>query len=245
MRESNVGADRHAADGARTRRRSQVLAVLHATREPLSVDAVASRLGLHPNTARFHLEQLTRIGAVERTTEARTAPGRPRTLYRAVHRVPVGRRSYRLLAEVLTQSFATAVARPEQAAVEAGQVWGRSLVEREPGRSRPAAVEATGRLVEVLDEVGFAPEPVTEGRRNRILLHHCPFLEAARQHPEVVCAVHLGLMNGVLGKLGARVRTDRLEPFVAPDLCVAHLASGRTNRADADVARAVLAESGQ
>ena len=82
---------------------------------------------------------------------------------------------------------------------------------------------------------------VTQGRRQRILLHHCPFLEAARQHPEVVCAVHVGLMDGVLGQMGARARTDRLEPFVAPDLCIAHLTSRRSDGADRDPGRTVLA----
>jgi predicted ArsR family transcriptional regulator len=222
-----------------------VLAVLRSTREPLTVDGVAERLGFHLNTARFHLEHLVRIGAAERTSEVRRTPGRPRTLYRAVHRVPAGRRSYRLLAEVLAGSMAASIAQPEQAAVQAGRAWGRTLVDREPGRARPGSAEVIGRLVDVLDRVGFAPEAVTEGRRQRILLHHCPFLEAARQQPDVVCAVHLGLMDGVLSKLGARVRTDRLEPFVAPDLCVAHLASGRANHVGTDVGRTVLAESGQ
>jgi predicted ArsR family transcriptional regulator len=241
MRQSEVSAAQHTVDDARTRRRAQVLAVLQAGREPLPVDAVADRLGLHLNTARFHLEQLVRTGEVERAPEARTTPGRPRTLYRAVHGASSGRRSYRLLAEVLARSFAATVARPEQAAVRAGTAWGRTLVDRAPGLTRPGSAEAMARLVEVLDRVGFAPEAVTQGRRQRILLHHCPFLEAARQHPEVVCAVHVGLMDGVLGKMGARARTDRLEPFVAPDLCIAHLTSRRSDGADRDPGRTVLA----
>jgi predicted ArsR family transcriptional regulator len=40
----------------------------------------------------------------------------------------------------------------------------------------------------------------------------------------VVCPVHLGLMRGVLESAGAAVTVDRLDPFVHPDLCVAHLA---------------------
>ena len=52
----------------------------------------------------------------------------------------------------------------------------------------------------------------------------CPFLELARRHEEVVCPIHLGLMRGALSELGARTTATKLEPFVRPELCVAHLA---------------------
>ena len=56
-----------------------------------------------------------------------------------------------------------------------------------------------------LDDIGFAPEPVTAGRQRRILLHHCPFREAAEEHREVVCTIHLGLMRGLLAELDAPI----------------------------------------
>jgi len=34
-------------------------------------------------------------------------------------------------------------------------------------------------------------------------------------------------MRGALAELGARTSATRLEPFVQPDLCVAHLARAR------------------
>jgi predicted ArsR family transcriptional regulator len=40
--------------------------------------------------------------------------------------------------------------------------------------------------------------------------------------------VHLGLMQGALTAMRAPVTVDRLDPFVEPDLCVAHLASAPT-----------------
>ena len=55
----------------------------------------------------------------------------------------------------------------------------------------------------------------------------CPFLELAREHQDVICPIHLGLMRGALAELGARTRATKLEPFVRPDLCVARLAAGR------------------
>ena len=77
-------------------------------------------------------------------------------------------------------------------------------------------------VVELLDAAGFAPEaPVADGRPIR--LHHCPFGTLARDHGEVVCGVHLGLMRGALRELGAPFDALRLEPFVEPSLCLAHL----------------------
>jgi hypothetical protein len=104
---------------------------------------------------------------------------------------------------------------------------GRFLSDRLPPFRRIDARVATERLVGMLFEIGFEPEAVTAGRRRRILLHHCPFREAAEAHREVVCSVHLGLMQGLLAGIDAPVDAERLEPFVQPDLCVAHLVSRR------------------
>lgn len=61
-----------------------------------------------------------------------------------------------------------------------------------------------------------------------IPLRHCPFQNLAEQHGEVICSVHLGLMQGALTAMRAPVTVDRLDPFVEPDLCVAHLAPAPT-----------------
>jgi predicted ArsR family transcriptional regulator len=43
----------------------------------------------------------------------------------------------------------------------------------------------------------------------------------AGEHRDVVCAVHLGLMQGALAELRAPFTAARLKPFVGPSLCVA------------------------
>lgn len=201
------------------------MASLQASSAPLSVAEVAERVRLHPNTARFHLDGLVAQGWAERAREDREVPGRPRALYTAKERSPqIGRRSYQLLAQILTSYLASSTKQPEKAALKAGQEWGRFLSERPMPFERVDAATATQQLVRSLDEVGFAPEPVVERRQRKILLHHCPFREAAEQHSNVVCTIHLGLMRGVLEELDAPLETRKLEPFVEPDLCVAHLA---------------------
>lgn len=205
--------------------RGRVLSALQAAGRPLTVGEVAAKVGLHTNTARFHLDGLQLQGLVERSREERAVPGRPRTLYRAAPgSARAGRRSYRLLAEILTSYLAGSSDRPSAEAHEAGRVWGRVLAPRRRRGARVGAAGALRGLVAVLDDVGFAPEPAGTRSDQQVLLHHCPFREAAERQRDVVCAVHLGLMRGVLEEMAAPVAATRLDPFVEPNLCVAHLA---------------------
>lgn len=214
--------------------RARVLEALQTAAHPLGVDEIAAAVGLHPNTTRFHLDGLVEQGLIERASEPRETRGRPRALYTAVPGAArAGRRSYQLLAQILT-SYLASTRHPDQAASTAGEAWGHFLAERPAPFGRVKATEATERLVAVLDRIGFAPESSTAGGRRKILLRHCPFREAAEEHGEVVCSVHLGLMRGVLAQLDAPLDAARLDRFVEPNLCIAHLAATarpRTRRA--------------
>lgn len=210
--------------------RSRVLAVLQDADKPMGVGDVATRVRLHPNTARFHLDALVDAGLAERNIEEADRPGRPRTLYSALPgSARGGRRSYRLLTQILAGYIATHIQQPAQAATEAGQAWGRYLAERPPPFRQIEADTATEQLVSTLDDIGFAPETETAGKDRQILLHHCPFRETAIEHREVVCSIHLGLMQGLLAELDAPVEATRLDPFVEPNLCIAHLAATKEN----------------
>lgn len=206
--------------------RARVLGALQAAKAALGVDEIADQVRLHPNTVRFHLDALVASGLVERANEGRDQPGRPRTLYTATEDSDgVGRRSYRLLAEILTSYLAGQTDQPAQAALTAGETWGRFLTERPAPYRQTDAASATEQLVELLEDVGFAPEATRRGRQRQVLLHNCPFRETAEQHREVVCSVHLGLMRGMLDELDAPLQVQRLEAFVEPTLCVTHLAA--------------------
>jgi predicted ArsR family transcriptional regulator len=62
----------------------------------------AERLGVHPNTVRFHLDGLIATGRVEQVTSDATGPGRPAHLYPARREMDRnGPTSYRLLAPTL------------------------------------------------------------------------------------------------------------------------------------------------
>jgi predicted ArsR family transcriptional regulator len=202
-------------------RREDVLGVLRDSPEPLGVADIATRLGVHPNTVRFHLDTLVDAGRAERAPIAPAGPGRPPLLFRARPGMdPAGPRNYRLLAAALVGSLATGPD-PAAAAVTAGRAWGARLADGPPARSGPDGVRA---LVSLLDELGFAPQwPAPGPDDGRVALRHCPFLELATTDAQVVCSLHLGLMQGAMTTLAAPVSVERLEPFAGPDLCLAHL----------------------
>ncbi|MEO8207608.1 MAG: helix-turn-helix domain-containing protein [Chloroflexota bacterium] len=200
--------------------RSRLLQILRQSARPMGVRELGETLGLHANTIREHLDQLIDAGLVDSTTERPAGRGRPRLSYvlRANADEP-NPEAYRALAGVLAEQLA-GVPDARAAAVSAGERWGHSLVEDPPARIDER--EAIGRLVGLLGDVGFEPDQSVEPGEP-IRLHNCPFGSLAVERSEVVCGVHLGLMRGVLGRLGASFRAVALEPFVTPDLCLAHL----------------------
>src|SRR5579859_3950578 len=187
------------------RSRADVLDMLRAADGPLGVREVAQRMGLHPNTARFHLEALTEAGLTVRETEDRETPGRPRIGYRAAADGPAGRRRYRLLAEMLTSLIAGTMPEPGKAAEAAGREWGAYLAEQPPPYQRLSVEEAITKLTAIMDEMGFAPQSQAgdHSGQYRLCLRQCPFREVAQHNQNVICSLHLGLMRGALDRMRA------------------------------------------
>lgn len=230
------GSDRHRLLAVESRR--VVLDVIRRSGEALDAAQVAAEVGRHVSTVRQHLETLADGGVVSRHVEQRTVRGRPRVLYAATSRREPDDGDG-LLAMMLASHLAQGDD-PSTQAEEAGRQWGRTLtaagIAGTVGSARtagtatsegvsevPDVATATQRILDLLGEVGFEPQARATRDGTEIDLHRCPFEQIARTHPEVACSVHLGLMRGALEALGSPVRADRLEPFVTPELCRAHL----------------------
>lgn len=216
-------------------RRAEVLRILAQAAGPRTIGEIAAHLDAHPNTVRFHLDALCRTGQVERAEPDRRGTGRPPLRYRAVRVMdPTGPRHYRLLAEILVQDLAAEPRSGRRRAAQAGRAWGRHLAAA-PAASRPVTdvtnpQESVRWLMTLLDELGFAPERRQEieqqgDGRQGIGLRHCPFLELAEARSDIVCQVHLGMMQGALQAWHAPWAVDRLRPFVEPDLCLTQLSA--------------------
>ncbi len=213
-----------------------------------AVDAteLAEQLRLHVTTVRFHLDALCNQGAIERTRMTRAGVGRPRTGYMAVR----DRLDYRNLAEILALELGDTADQRRRRAEAAGRRWAEriqvgSASDVDAGldvsdRTTPSETleDRAAMVASVFARMGFGPELTpaatsTAGTQQTIRLHACPVRDLARAHPEVGCALHRGLLQGLLtnatateGRAKKPARSAlhaELEPFVEPDLCLARV----------------------
>ena len=175
-----------------TSAQSRVLSTLRGAGRGLTLSELQDATGLHQNTLRGHLDALVAAGSASRIASRSGGRGRPAWSYLA--REP----EYAALAMALASGLDADGGRTlDPAAVRGGRAWGERL------REQLGAVEdGRERVLLALVHTGFAPE----ASGDHVTLHACPLLEAARSHPAVVCAVHLGLVEGVLGEVGAGLR---------------------------------------
>ncbi len=205
--------------------RARALRALQDAGRPIGVQEMSALLELHPNTARIHLDALTDAGLVSRERQQRDTPGRPRTVYAAAPGgAQDGPRNYRMLSQVLTSVLAASLPEHGEVTLEAGRAWGRYLSQRPIPYQQVDAEGTVDQLHTLLAQVGFAPERGgTRSTPRPIRFRNCPFREVAEDHPDIVCTIHLGIMQGALDEMDSPLTADRLEPFVQPTLCVGYL----------------------
>lgn len=195
--------------------RRRLLDLMKDATEPRHATGLADAVGLHPNTVRGHLAVLERAGLVRRTRESRTGPGRPRVLYSAAPGSgEPDSDGYRLLAGVLVTSLQASASDPTAAAEAAGREWGARLATSSAHR-RPE--DSRDVIVDLLERLGF--DPKAGDTPDTVTLRDCPFRELTREHADVVCSIHRGLMQGVAGALPGNEVVERLDPFVEPSQC--------------------------
>lgn len=219
MSQNPAGAGRGRIDSRR-----RVLEALRSVSSGCTAQQIAEQIALHPNTVRFHLERLEADGLAHRQARREGAQGRPMLIYTAapLPEIGHGRREYGQLAEVLAQLVARTNTDPTTTAVEAGRAWAQALTE--PASPHAPDHDAFTALVRILTDLGFAPVVDNDGQDRDVIIHrHCPFLEVAQSHQDIVCAIHLGLMRAILDGPGAQLTIDRLVPFAGPTGCEAHL----------------------
>jgi predicted ArsR family transcriptional regulator len=198
------------------RSRVHLLDLLRDAPDGLDVTELAQRSSLHPNTVRAHLDKLVDAGLVAGETVRRGTRGRPSVRYRATP-LP-DEDGYRLLATMLASALSSGTHDGPSPAVEAaGRRWGHHLVASRPAAERAGAEAAPQAVRELFAKLGFGP--VADG--GQLVLHDCPYRALARQHPDVVCGLHLGILRGALDEHGGSGGDAWLDPFVTPTRCVA------------------------
>ncbi len=188
---------------------------LRLSGRPVSVRELSIRLGLHVNTLRPHLRRLEEAGLVTSESQRGVASvGRPQTVYSVVDREEREGRDYRLFAEIVAGQVTGS--RQRSRAVESAREWGAYLVGRsapKPG-GRSSSGPNLAVLQEALSEAGFDPRFRRHGRtRVDITLRDCPFRDLLDEHRDLVCALHRGLLEGMLASSRPPMRMDTFEPL--------------------------------
>lgn len=205
-----------------------MLGAIRTAREPMTIEALATELEIHANTVRFHTAALEDDGLIAQGKQPTGGKGRPRAVYRPTALgARAGERNFELVSNVLLAQLAEHAPDPAQTARKAGRAWGAAHAGRAKGRR-----SETRMLMDVLDDVGFEPEPVPTRRPSEIRLHNCPFRELVDSHQDLVCSLHAGLIDG----LAAGGRDDKdpdagtlrveLQPFATESTCVVRLLRG-------------------
>ena len=161
---------------------------------------VAAVVGGHPNTTRHHLRALTASGLVDARRDPGPLRSRPPTRCRECRgpsgarrraRRPVGGECLELVG-----AFADRLAAHEVDAGESPGRWGGPGGPSSPRATcRNPGADPRGRVIELLDRLGFSPRPSSPGPvpdPDEVELRTCPLLDAAQRHPQVVCQVHAG-----------------------------------------------------
>jgi predicted ArsR family transcriptional regulator len=172
---------------------------------PVDIAELTEYFGLNHNAIRQHLAKLVRADLLVEAHASSEGRGRPRLLYRLNPRAesrwgvtgPYERVSV-LLAEIL---------RTGDTAIEVGR---RSVRPQRLGAH--AVADPVAVVTNAMERQGFDPAVRRKGGRIEMVLRSCPFAAAAQTDPDTVCAIHLGIAQGLAALTGERVVVDELVP---------------------------------
>lgn len=173
---------------------------------------LAEAAGVHLNTIRAHVAALEEAGVLESEQKPASGPGRPATEYRLVDGWGLSSTDFLELAGLL----AAALVRnhPDAATLrETGADWGRWLVGR-PGRR-----DVAEQLSLALERLGF--QAAIEDDVVRV--SGCPCAVVSPDHPEIVCGLATGLVEGVLAASGSTLRVGEHDAHPEERRCTLRL----------------------
>lgn len=170
---------------------------------PVTRDDAARATGMTRGLAAFHLDKLVDVGLLEAHYEAPPEQPRGRGRTPKVYRLhtdgvafSLPARRYEIVADILAEAFSSG---QEPAAVAYRR--GHEVANPDAG------------LTEVLDGLGFEPEPGPEAVR----LRNCPFHALASRYTDLVCGLNQAFLSGVVDGCGAEGAEARLQP--RPGFC--------------------------
>ncbi len=231
--------------------RHAIFVHLRDAAEPVTVSELAAHFGLNHNAIRQHLAKLLGAGLATEHRDPPSGPGRPPVRYRTVPGAAErwgAPGAYETLTTMLLEMLRTG-ATPR----EVGRATGRRMAEEH-------GVDAdTSAVIEVVARrLGFEPRREATPDGTDVVLARCPFVGPATGTPEVVCALHRGLAEGIAEVAadgstildlvvrppeiaGCRIRVRDSATAQAPSAAIAE--SARSSRNSAEVRGSASGES--
>lgn len=214
--------------------RREIYLFAHEHEAGVTASEVAERFELHPNVARHHLDKLASGGHLEVSvgrSPGSPGAGRPSKRYRTQGGsveldLPV--RHDDVLITLLGRALSMLPAdQAEAMAEEVGMEYGRTMAAAmgDVGDVQRSFRTALHVVADALSAHGFAAHAEKHGDELRIVSDHCPFGDAAVEHP-VICAVDRGMVRGMLEALyGETTAFTELSRAAGADTCVTHVGS--------------------
>jgi predicted ArsR family transcriptional regulator len=188
--------------------RARLFSLLGELRRPAATEELATRLELHPNGVRTHLERLREAGLVARE-RSRQRRGRPRDMWVVAPDARPGGdppSAYANLGRWLARAIVpgrTSLRRVE----DTGREIGRELAAEGGGGAAEEKMHAT------LASLGFQPRrTVDDEGQLTYTLCNCPYRDAVRENQSVVCALHRGLTRGLLDAMAPETKLTGFVP---------------------------------
>ncbi len=210
--------------------RYQIYRLLLDGGRALSVAELTDIVGVHHTAVRSHLQRLQSVDLIRSEASAPSGRGRPPTLYRATANlnVPGPAAAYRRLSSLLTKALRDGVS-----VRQAGRDTGR--LEAVAARAAEPDEDPLDALVHHARRHGYEPE--VDETRSEVILHRCPYAEVAGDDPATICALHLGIAEGIAAELGGIevLELDANDPYEA-GCCLRYASTGVAPAAPGDPA---------
>lgn len=176
--------------------RHRLFRILRAADAPMTVAELTDAVGVHHTAVRQHLARLRSAGLIAEERSAASGRGRPPMRYRAAGpEVVRSEEAYRRLALLLARAVRTGESPREVGRDEGREAAAVAVAHRPPAEGPADPVEVVFVQAERL---GF--RPVRDG--DDVELRNCPFRDVAAIDPATVCALHLGMAEGVVEAVG-------------------------------------------
>lgn len=156
----------------------------------VGVEELTDHFGLNHNAIRQHLAKLVAAELVLEGKAKAKGPGRPKLEYEVD---PTAESRWGVIGPYeRLSSWLAEIIRTGDTPIEVGRRRGRQLRAKSKGR------DALADLERAMARSGFEPDARRHENRITMVLANCPFQSTAVADPDTVCALHLGLAEGVL-----------------------------------------------